>query len=62
MNLNSEDRFVSFDIETLFPIIPVDKPMKYLEKWLNYIGLQKEEVEGYLKLTRICQTKLFLYQ
>ena len=28
--------------------------MKYLEKWLNDIGLQKEEVEDYIELTKIC--------
>ena len=28
--------------------------MKYLEKWLNDIGLKKEEVEDYIKFTKIC--------
>jgi hypothetical protein len=28
--------------------------MKNLEKWLNDIGLQKEEVEDYIELTKIC--------
>ena len=28
--------------------------MKYLAKWLNDIGLQKEEVEDYIELTKIC--------
>ena len=53
MNLNSVDRLVSFDVEAIFPSIPVEKLRKYLEKWLNDIGLQKEEVEDYIKLTRI---------
>ena len=42
MDLNSEDRLVSFDFEALFPGIPVEKLMKYLEKWLNDIGLQTD--------------------
>ena len=54
IDLNSEDRLVSFDVEALFPSIPVEKLMKYLEKWLNDIGLQKEEVEDYIELTKIC--------
>ena len=32
VDLNSEDRLVSFDVEALFPSIPVEKLMKYLEK------------------------------
>ena len=28
--------------------------MKYLEKWLNNIGLQKEKVEDNIELTKIC--------
>ena len=32
MDLNSEDRLVSFDVEAFFPSIPVEKLMKYLEK------------------------------
>ena len=66
MNLNSEDRLVSFEVETLFPCIPVDKLMKYLEKWFNYIDFQKEKVKGYVKLTRICAEQsyftFFIYQ
>ena len=53
MDQNSEDRLISFDAEALFLSIPVEKLIKYLEKLLNDIGLQKEEVEDYIKLTRI---------
>ena len=53
MDLNTEDRLVSFHVEALFPSIPVEKLMKYLEKWLNDIGLQKEEVEDYIELNKI---------
>ena len=37
IKLNSVDRLVSFDVEVLFPNIPVDKLMKSLVKWLNSI-------------------------
>ena len=53
MDLNSENRLVSFDVEAHFSSIPVEKPMKYLEKWLNDIDFQKEEVEDYIELTKI---------
>ena len=46
----NQNRLVSFDVEALFPSFPVEKLMKYLEKWLNDIGLQKEEAE----LTKMC--------
>jgi hypothetical protein len=35
MDLNSEDRLVSCDVEALFPSIPVEKLMKYLDKWIK---------------------------
>ena len=38
-------RLVSFVVEVLLPSIPVDNPIKSLEKWLNYIGIPKAEGE-----------------
>ena len=61
IDLNSEDRLVSFDVKALYPRISVEQLMKYLEKWLNDIGLQKEEVEDYIELTKICRAKLFQF-
>jgi hypothetical protein len=54
IDLINGDRFVSFDVEVLFPSIPIDKLEKSLEKWLNCISLQTAKVEGYIKLTGIC--------
>ena len=53
MNINSEDNLVVFDIKAIFPNIPVDKIMKSLVKCLNCIGIQKAEVEDYIKLIGI---------
>ena len=45
MNLNSEDRLVSFNVKALFPRIPVNKLMTYLAKWLNCLAFKKKRLK-----------------
>ena len=52
-NSNSEGKIVLFDADTLFPQYS-SKLMKSLEKWLNFISIEKAEVEDYIKLAQIC--------
>ena len=57
LKYNSLKKFESSSINNsvdLIDSIPVEKLMKYLAKWLNDIGLQKEEVKDYIELTKIC--------
>ena len=47
-------RLVSFNIETLFPNIPVDRLLKLVEKQLITISIQKTDVQDPVKLTGLC--------
>lgn len=45
---------VSFDVESLFPNIPIDITLVILENWLNDNHVDRKEVNELVKLTGIC--------
>ena len=54
INIDKNDRLVSFDVTSLFPSIPIEKLQTLLKKWLNKIEMESTEAEDYILLTRLC--------
>lgn len=45
---------VSFDVESLFPNIPIDATLKFLRKWLKQNNIETRRIDEYVKLTELC--------
>lgn len=54
IKLAETDRLVSFDVSSLFPSVPIELTLQYLEEWLIDNNIPKIEIDEYLKLTRLC--------
>ena len=54
INFSDEYIMVSFDVESMFPSIPVEKALLCLKKWLEDNELSKKVVDEFLILTRLC--------
>jgi hypothetical protein len=57
----SYDMLVSFDVEALFPSIPVDEALELLQKWLEEQHLNPDLLTQYLELTKLVM-KLNFFQ
>ena len=48
---------VSFDIENLYPNVPIQETTKFLKQWLSENRVPKEKAEDYVKLTSLCMSQ-----
>lgn len=48
---------VSFDVESLYPNVPIDKALELLREWLTLNQLSTNEVDELVNLTRVCMTE-----
>lgn len=62
VKLGANDRLISFDVESLFPSIPVDVTLKLLETTLRFNDIPELEIKEYIKLTKLCVDQtIFIY-
>ena len=54
LNLRRSEALVSFDIVSLFPNVPVDRAIGFLEEWLLDKGVGVERTTDLINLTRLC--------
>ena len=54
LELDENDRLVSFDVSSMFPCIPIEKTLGLLKSWLATTDLDEESINEYVKLTELC--------
>ena len=54
VKLDKDDRFISFDIVSLFPNIPIPDTINILENLLEKNNISKQKIFEYIKLTNLC--------
>lgn len=47
----------SFDVESLFPSVPIDTTLSYLRDWLNKNNINQNEIAELINLTKICMNE-----
>lgn len=57
VTLNDDDVMVSFDVVSLFPNIPMDYAIKYLEEHLYEKGIRGDKLSTLINLTELCMYK-----
>ena len=54
--IRPNDILASFDVESLYPSIPVDEALEMLKEWLADQDLSQEEQDMYLEMTTVCMS------
>ncbi|XP_031639271.1 uncharacterized protein LOC116351323 [Contarinia nasturtii] len=57
LEINENEIQVSFDVESLFPNVPMNIVMDMLRDWLITNNLPKDEIEQLINLTHICMNE-----
>lgn len=52
--IGTEEIMISFDVESLFPSIPINTTMEYLEEWLKEREPNEEKRNVYMQSSRFC--------
>lgn len=50
---------ISFDVTALFPSVPIDETLSFLEDWLRENQVEERKIREIIKLTRICTDNAF---
>lgn len=53
------DVMVSFDVSALFPSVPVEETLLYLEEWLRENNVHPTKIRDLIRLTRLCTDNAF---
>lgn len=54
LKIASNEIQVSFDVVSLYPNVPIDETLVFLRKWLERNTLKPEEINEFVKLTKLC--------
>jgi len=54
--LDDDEILISFDVESLFPSVPVDKALLAMDEWLTQSVVELKEKEAYLSIANLCMT------
>lgn len=52
--LEKDEIMISFDVESLFPSIPVEEGLIALEEWLTKCGIDNNKKEAYVAAAKLC--------
>lgn len=59
LSLSNNEVLVSFDIESYFPSVPIDKALLALQNWLDKQDINHLEREALLELTTVCMKQTY---
>lgn len=54
--LMEEEVFVSFDVSSLFPSVPIPETLKYLADLLKKNNIETDKIDEYINLTKLCMS------
>lgn len=57
LTLEDGEILISFDVTSLFPSVPVNITLKYLEELLVVNNIDKTKIKEYIKLTSLCMSQ-----
>jgi uncharacterized protein (UPF0335 family) len=62
ITLKRSEILVSFDVESLFPSVPIPETMNFLKQWLTSKGLPDDIIKEYINLTNLVMNQnYFIY-
>lgn len=59
LTLSEDEIMVSFDVESLFPSIPIDEALNDMDKWLTECDIEEQKKTIFLKIMRMCMDDSF---
>lgn len=57
VKIAANEEQASFDVEALFPSVPIDTTLDFLRDWLNMNNIHPPKIDELIKLTRICMNE-----
>lgn len=54
--LEDDEVLVSFDVESLFPSVPIDEAMVSMEEWLTQHEVEFKQKKAFLSVANLCMT------
>src|SRR5436190_3915956 len=54
IKLTEDEYLVSFDVEALYPNVPMDKTLNLVNDWLLSLNLSPQEIKEYMILINLC--------
>lgn len=52
--LEDDEIMISFDVESLFPNVPVDEGLEALDEWLTKCGVDEKKKQVYISAAKVC--------
>ncbi|CAG7726619.1 unnamed protein product [Allacma fusca] len=57
ITINDTDRLISFDVQNLFPSVPIPETLEMIENWLKEQNINKKEITHYMNTIKLCTSQ-----
>jgi hypothetical protein len=59
LNIIPHEILVSFDVEQLFPSVPIQAALENIAQWLESKQVDTAQIRGYVSLTKLCMNTTY---